>query len=230
MNAVGGHIRKLRKRDSMTQQALADRLNVTRQAVSQWEMGNTQPDLDTLAAIAGVFGVDMMEVIYGEKRKETFGIDPARRKRYLTGLIVFGVIAAVARVAELILGPYIDEWSSRYYDYRPAIILGAITGSLFYISLVFSALNGGSLLWDIRIQSRKARRLILVVSIVVIVLLYAVVFCFCFSIELEGMISWVLFDLNIFLFHNPAIFLLPGIGLFLGLNGHRMGPELECRR
>jgi transcriptional regulator with XRE-family HTH domain len=122
MNAVGIHIRKLRRNENMTQQTLADRLSVTRQAVSQWEMGNTQPDLDTLAAIAGVFGVDMMEVIYGEKRKEPSGVDPQRRKRYLTGLIVFGVIALIVGIVRNTLGPYIDEWTSRYYDVRPVVI------------------------------------------------------------------------------------------------------------
>ena len=113
MNAMGGHIRKLRRKAAMTQQTLAERLNVTRQAVSHWENGNTQPDLDTLAAIADVFGVDMMEVIYGEKRMETSGTDPERRKRYLTGLIVFGALALLVPILTLVFEPYLME---RFYN------------------------------------------------------------------------------------------------------------------
>ena len=73
MNAVGIHIRRLRKRADMTQQTLAEKLSVTRQAVSQWEMGHTQPDLDTLAGIAGVFGVDMTEVFMGRSGRSQWG-------------------------------------------------------------------------------------------------------------------------------------------------------------
>ena len=117
MNALGSYIKKHRKRVGMTQQALAEKLNVTRQAVSQWETGNTQPDLDMLGAIAGVFGVDIMEVIYGEKKKNVFEIDPQRRKRYLMGLIVFGAIALVFGVTVVIVKPYLENWGYHHYDY-----------------------------------------------------------------------------------------------------------------
>lgn len=41
MNAVGKNLKQLRQREKLTQDALAERLHVTRQAVSSWETGKT---------------------------------------------------------------------------------------------------------------------------------------------------------------------------------------------
>ena len=43
MNAVGKNLKQLRQREKLTQDALAERLHVTRQAVSSWETGKPQP-------------------------------------------------------------------------------------------------------------------------------------------------------------------------------------------
>ena len=45
---VGYNIRRFREAKGLTQEQLAERLNVTRQAVSNWETEKTQPDIDTL--------------------------------------------------------------------------------------------------------------------------------------------------------------------------------------
>ena len=44
MNEIGLYIKKLRKEKGLTQQQLADKLNVSFQAVSKWETGETLPD------------------------------------------------------------------------------------------------------------------------------------------------------------------------------------------
>ena len=42
------HIKQYREQRDMTWEALAERLSVTRRAVSNWECGKTQPDIETL--------------------------------------------------------------------------------------------------------------------------------------------------------------------------------------
>lgn len=66
---VGYNIRRFREAKGLTQEQLAERLNVTRQAVSNWETEKTQPDIDTLQRIAQVLEVSVEELIYGEKRE-----------------------------------------------------------------------------------------------------------------------------------------------------------------
>ena len=52
MNKVGDTIAALRKQRNMTQAELGERLNVTFQAVSKWERGETLPDTALLPALA----------------------------------------------------------------------------------------------------------------------------------------------------------------------------------
>lgn len=47
MNEVANSIKKLRQDKQLSQEQLAEQLHVTRQAVSNWETGKTQPDVDT---------------------------------------------------------------------------------------------------------------------------------------------------------------------------------------
>lgn len=69
MNVVSDSIKKLRKEKGMTQDDLAEKLCVTRQAVSNWEMGKTQPDVDTLTRLAEIFDVSVERIIYGKEKK-----------------------------------------------------------------------------------------------------------------------------------------------------------------
>jgi len=61
MNIVkfGAYISKLRKEHDMPQSQLAEKLNVTRQAVSRWECGEGFPDISILCEIANVFSVSI---------------------------------------------------------------------------------------------------------------------------------------------------------------------------
>lgn len=65
MASVGTHIKRLRAARGLTQEALAERLFVTRQAVSAWETGKALPDVETLERIAAALDADVTEVIYG---------------------------------------------------------------------------------------------------------------------------------------------------------------------
>ena len=57
MQQVGRTISTLRKAQNMTQMELADKLNISFQAVSNWERGQTMPDISKLGELAEIFGV-----------------------------------------------------------------------------------------------------------------------------------------------------------------------------
>ena len=73
--AITNHIRGLRfEHDEMTQQALADRIGVTRQTVNAIELGKYSPSLETAFRIAAVFGVPLDQVFQfsgGNPRRAT---------------------------------------------------------------------------------------------------------------------------------------------------------------
>ncbi len=59
---LGTKIRELRRRDGRTQEALAEALGVTSQAVSRWESGGSYPDMEIMPSIANYFGVSIDEL------------------------------------------------------------------------------------------------------------------------------------------------------------------------
>lgn len=76
-NQIGEMIRKLRTKNQLSQEDLAEKLHVTRQAISNWENGKTQPDADTLLRIGSLFQTSMDEIISGKPGRE--GIPKNRR-------------------------------------------------------------------------------------------------------------------------------------------------------
>ena len=60
---------ELRKQKGFSQEELANRLNVSRQTVSKWEVGESTPDMEKLVAISDLFGVSLDELVKGEEPK-----------------------------------------------------------------------------------------------------------------------------------------------------------------
>ena len=85
---TGKQIRHLRTQSGMTQEELAGELNVTRQALSNWERDVNEPDLNTLKKICFLFGVHMddfaKEVITKmetcEKKRKKKSMDDRQRR------------------------------------------------------------------------------------------------------------------------------------------------------
>jgi len=65
---VGQNIAKLRKQHNLTQQDLAERLDVTDKAISRWENGVGYPDVTIFPRLAEIFGVSVDYLMAGEKR------------------------------------------------------------------------------------------------------------------------------------------------------------------
>ena len=52
---IQGILKNLREKNNLTQEQLAERVQVTRQAVSRWETGETQPNTDTFKTVITSF-------------------------------------------------------------------------------------------------------------------------------------------------------------------------------
>lgn len=95
MSEVANSIKKLRQEKQMSQEQLAEQLHVTRQAVSNWENGKTQPDVDTLMQLASVFDVSVERIIYGKGKPHfhfAIKIDP---QKGIQDAVSIGAILAV---------------------------------------------------------------------------------------------------------------------------------------
>lgn len=61
---------QLRKQKGLSQEELANRLNVSRQTVSKWEVGDSTPDMEKLIAMSDLFDVSLDKLVMG-KEEET---------------------------------------------------------------------------------------------------------------------------------------------------------------
>ena len=64
-------LQSLRKKAGLSQEQLAEQMNVTRQAISKWETGEATPELSTLVALAREFGVSTDWLLSEEEMPRT---------------------------------------------------------------------------------------------------------------------------------------------------------------
>lgn len=69
-NKIGLFLKELRKEKGITQEAFAEKMNVSGRTVSRWETGNNLPDISLLVSIADFYEVDVREIIEGERKGE----------------------------------------------------------------------------------------------------------------------------------------------------------------
>ena len=64
-----------RKKAGLSQEALGEKLNVTRQTVSKWELGQTTPGMDDLSRMSEIFNVSVDELIKEEENQVMDNMD-----------------------------------------------------------------------------------------------------------------------------------------------------------
>ena len=63
---LGQRIQELRKQNNLSQEALGEKLGVSRQAISRWEMDGAVPEIDKLIAMGKLFGVSLNDLLQVE--------------------------------------------------------------------------------------------------------------------------------------------------------------------
>lgn len=68
---LGQRIQELRKQLDLSQETLGEKLGVSRQAVSRWEMDGAVPEVDKLIAMSRLFGVDLNDLLQVDQPRPT---------------------------------------------------------------------------------------------------------------------------------------------------------------
>ncbi len=99
---LSDNIRKYRKSKQMSQDELAEKLEVTRQSISLWETGQTQPSLDNIVALAKLFDVSTDALLTDNEQAPTDtdavvsqSEKPANKKPAMIIAVCFAVVLAV---------------------------------------------------------------------------------------------------------------------------------------
>ena len=217
MNVVGKNMKKFRLSHGMTQEELAEKMFVTRQTISNWETGKSQPDLETLSAVSEIFSVEPTELIYG--------IRPSYKryqKKYIITAVISLCVIITSIILEFTLYPQLVDIMRTYFRGGFEVILytmivrpvGFFALGVFIVS-VFS-------LWVGTRLEKKPRIVTLIIGIILFVfplwLLIEMILIFKAPQLLPGSILYTSVFLQpflrtIFLIVMP---LLSGIGVFLG--------------
>ena len=106
----GDKLSKFRKAKGLSQEGLAEKLEVTRQTVSKWELGQTRPDTDMLVKIADILDVDVSSLIVNEEESvkkdmnQKFVSDETKPRTWLfIILIILALVITVVLINKVVV-------------------------------------------------------------------------------------------------------------------------------
>ena len=93
--SLGERLYELRKKKGLSQEEVAEKLNVTRQSVSKWETDESKPDFDKIVPICELYEISTNELLNGtkeekeEKEVEVINNDNKKKRAIIISIAVF---------------------------------------------------------------------------------------------------------------------------------------------
>ncbi len=135
---------KLRKNRGLSQEQLAEQLNVSRQAISKWEQGTAVPESEKLIRISNYFGVTVDYLLKNDSEDTTNTTDEVVEEKTK---IMAGIVICIAGILSMViwglLSIFRPETSNRISDSSMITIDG---NGIFLILCVVAIVVGVSLL------------------------------------------------------------------------------------
>lgn len=156
---IGTKISFCRKKAGLSQEALATRLNISRQAVSRWETGEAVPDTEKIVQLSRLFQVSTDYLLLDEIKEPLTGQNPAgiqtgpakEKRKYLRiyfgkCLLVIGLIAlAVILIGAGVYADSLNEWYTAWGRYGTALFKTWIIVPLLFSACISA--GGVIILW-----------------------------------------------------------------------------------
>ena len=111
---LGGNILKLRKKSGLSQEQLGEKVNVTRQTISNWELNETTPNPDQLKLLSKALNVSIDELLDNdikgviETKVNEIDINVVKNNNLLKILFVF-IIVIIAITTAFVLSKFLFE-------------------------------------------------------------------------------------------------------------------------
>lgn len=133
--SLGENLQFLRKRDNITQEQLAERLDVSRQSVSKWESDTTYPEMDKLIQLCQMFHCSMDDLVQGTIKN----IHVEDKTEYDKHMNMFSKVASLA-IGGILLGIslMLFIYGCNYFIGTGLEIKEEFTGIIFFIFLTIS--------------------------------------------------------------------------------------------
>lgn len=152
---TGQFLKTLRKEKGLTQEQLAEHMGVARRTVSRWETGSNMPDLDILMELSDFYGVDLREILSGERTSEPMNEElketvlqvadytseeRSRLVKRMHVMFIAGLVGLAVYLVTIVLG--LDETDP--YEFIGSCGLGIATG-MIVIGVIFTSGYAGKI-------------------------------------------------------------------------------------
>ena len=137
---IGERIAEERKKKGMTQEDMAEKLNLSRQAISKWETGQSEPTASNLIQLAEILELNLSELVDPQKNNEEPSTSENERHKKEPNLILRANLTKIAIIAHAAI---LFNCTSVFYQLRhpdpdypnQELYMGALIFSLILLAL-----------------------------------------------------------------------------------------------
>ena len=159
---IADRLVKLRKKYGYSQEELADKLGLSRQAVSKWERAEASPDTDNLICLAKLYGVSLDELLATEEDLDTIVEEqvkdnikeeaPAQEEKKVEikddEVVLFSKSGKKVTINDDGVTCYNADGTVKKHEFDvPTAVIGAIEATLFTIATIAYILLGAIMNW-----------------------------------------------------------------------------------
>ena len=176
---IGSFLRELRTEKGLTQEQLAEKLNVSGRTVSRWENGNNMPDLSIIVELADFYDIDIRELLNGERKSEEMNEDlkettlkmadyaEAEKAKLSKRLFIISIVGLISFFAAVVLSrvdfvqdsPLLSLIDGYFYG----ITIGALIVNILYCNGALSKIRNNK-------QGKQFAKILLFVSIAITII------------------------------------------------------------
>lgn len=197
VNNLGERLYKLRKNIKLSQEEVAEKLNVTRQTVSKWETDQSMPDLDKVAPLCELYGITPNELFIELKDKEisknTESRDDLEDERFKTGKKAKGIAISVGlfflSVTWIMIAIPVMNMNPIVASSIFLLICGIATGIIIYVCIRYKKVKTPE-----KTEMDKLRNQISHIVAIIVTIIYLIISFKTMAWHLTWII-WVIFGL-----------------------------------
>ncbi len=163
---IGRFLKELRKEKNITQEHFAEIMGVSNRTVSRWETGSNMPDLDVLIQIADYHGVELREILDGERKPNTMDQEMTetvlkvadysnQEKEKLTGKMHIMFLVGIAAFLVYMVLDIMGLASAGIYEDIASFSLGWVFGMLLLGALYTSRYMAKIRAFKLRLLKRE---------------------------------------------------------------------------
>ena len=138
---IGARIHELRKERGLSQEQLAEKVGVSRQTISKWELGETSPDIRQAKLLSQIFGVSLNELTDNNTKEPLYQKVSNTEKlagsalKFLKILVAFILISIAAIAVSIALSAAFWVNSPTESDLASVVISESVGDEKYYIEI-----------------------------------------------------------------------------------------------